>query len=132
MEQPKTKILLVDDEALVRELLARYLRSDKRFIIDEAADGFTAVSKTLMKTYHLAILDVAMPNFNGIEAIKNMRANCPKLKFIIITGLDDQEMLKDCHSLGCPVIRKPIEKKKLLDAVNTTLNNEPTSESKAS
>ncbi|HLB59276.1 MAG TPA: response regulator, partial [Bdellovibrionota bacterium] len=87
MDQPKIKILLVDDEDFVRELLARYLKGDTRLQIDEASDGFTAVSKTIMKSYHLAILDVAMPHFNGIEAIKNMQANCPELKFIIVTGL---------------------------------------------
>lgn len=124
METTKARIIVVDDEDLVRELMALYLKSDQRLLIDEAADGFTAVSKTMMQNYHLAILDIAMPHFSGLEAMKHMRVNCPNLKFIIITGMMDKDLLKECNNLGCRVIRKPIEKKTLLDAVYSTLGKE--------
>jgi len=124
LENARARIIVVDDEDLVRELMALYLKSDRRFLIDEAADGFTAVSKTMMKDYNLAILDIAMPHFNGLEAMKHMRINCPNLKFIIVTGMMDKDLLRECDSLGCRVIRKPIEKKTLLDAVYSTLGKE--------
>lgn len=124
MKDTEVRIIVVDDEDLVRELLALYLKSDQRFLIDEAADGFTAVSKTMMKNYNLAILDITMPHFNGLEAMKIMRANCPSLKFIIITGMMDKNLLTECNSLGCCLMRKPIEKKTLLDAVYSTLGKE--------
>lgn len=120
----EARIIVVDDEDLVRELLAFYLKSDQRFLVDEAADGFSAVSKTMMKNYNLAILDIAMPRINGLEAMKNMRINCPSMKFIIITGMMGQDLLMACNKLGCCLIRKPIEKKTLLDAVYSTLGIE--------
>ncbi|MFC2075356.1 hypothetical protein ACFLRA_03700, partial [Bdellovibrionota bacterium] len=75
---------------------------------------------------------VAMPHFNGIEALKNMRANCPDLKFILITGLGNQDLLEDCEKLDCQILRKPLEKELFLETVYELLGNELESMSKAS
>jgi CheY-like chemotaxis protein len=114
-------ILIVDDEALVRELLVHYLKSDESFQIDEAAGGLSAISKSILNKFDLVILDLAMPDFNGMETMKNIRINCPDLKFIIITGMTDSDLYEQCQNLGCQLISKPIEKKVLLDAVYSSL-----------
>lgn len=124
MNNHTPKILIVDDEDLVRELLVYYLNSDGRFQVEEAPDGYGAVSKTILKKFDLAILDFAMPGFNGMEAMKTMMRNCPYLKFIITTGMTDKVLFKTCEELGCRIVNKPVEKKVLLDAVCSTLKIE--------
>ncbi|GIN89487.1 DNA-binding response regulator [Siminovitchia terrae] len=71
MEQ-EVKILVVDDEDRIRRLLKMYLEREN-YIIDEAADGEEALEKALMNEYHCILLDLMMPEKDGIEVCKELR-----------------------------------------------------------
>ncbi|UOY93509.1 response regulator transcription factor [Ectobacillus sp. JY-23] len=68
----ETKILIVDDEERIRRLLKMYLEREN-YVIDEADNGETAVLKALQYDYDLIILDIMMPDKDGIEACKEIR-----------------------------------------------------------
>lgn len=67
-----TKILIVDDEAMIRSVLAEYADFEK-FEHDEAADGMEAVTKARENNYDLIIMDVMMPRLDGFSAVKEIR-----------------------------------------------------------
>lgn len=66
------KILIVDDEERIRRLLKMYLEREN-FIIDEAEDGDTALSKALTTDYDIILLDLMMPGKDGIEVCRELR-----------------------------------------------------------
>ncbi|MGG4011896.1 response regulator transcription factor [Bacillus smithii] len=66
------KILIVDDEERIRRLLKMYLEKEN-FVIDEAADGITALDKALTTDYDCIILDLMMPGKDGVEVCKELR-----------------------------------------------------------
>ncbi|MED4883956.1 MULTISPECIES: response regulator transcription factor [Bacillus] len=66
------KILIVDDEERIRRLLKMYLEKEN-FVIDEAADGNTALDKALTTDYDCIILDLMMPGKDGVEVCKELR-----------------------------------------------------------
>ncbi|MBE3568617.1 MAG: response regulator transcription factor [Bacillales bacterium] len=70
--EEEMKILIVDDEERIRRLLKMYLEKEN-FIIDEAADGNTALDKALSTDYDCIILDLMMPGKDGVEVCKELR-----------------------------------------------------------
>ncbi len=71
-EEKKYHVLVVDDEERIRRLLKMYLEREN-FIIDEAEDGKTALEKSLEIDYDLIILDLMLPEMDGIEVCENIR-----------------------------------------------------------
>lgn len=72
MEEKKSTILVVDDEERIRKLLTMYLEREN-YLIDEAADGETALRMALNKDYDLIILDLMLPGIDGIEVCEKLR-----------------------------------------------------------
>ncbi|MEG6575555.1 MAG: DNA-binding response regulator [Caldibacillus debilis] len=68
----EVKILVVDDEERIRRLLKMYLEREN-YLIDEAADGNTALKKALENNYDLILLDLMLPGKDGIEVCKELR-----------------------------------------------------------
>jgi two-component system OmpR family response regulator len=68
-----TSILLVDDEAAIREVLGAYLRQEG-FHVFEAADGVEGVDAALRERPDLVVLDIGLPRLSGIEALRQIRA----------------------------------------------------------
>lgn len=66
------KILVVDDEAKIRELVAKYLKFEG-YEVDEAKDGTEAVKKCENNNYSLIILDVMMPKLDGFSALRSIK-----------------------------------------------------------
>ncbi len=67
-------ILIVDDSATIRKLLA-YILKRKNYVIAEAEDGIDAMEKLSHVQVDLVIVDLNMPNMDGIEFVKNLRDN---------------------------------------------------------
>jgi CheY-like chemotaxis protein len=84
------KILLVDDDANMRAMVARALSSDGHQVT-EASDGETAL-EALEKSqeFHLLLTDVQMPGMDGLTLAGRATANAPALRVIIISALDQQ------------------------------------------
>jgi len=79
------RILTVDDSASVRQMVAFTLKNEG-YEVMEAVDGVDALEKPENKTVDMVLTDLNMPNMDGIELIKNLRAN-PSFRFIPIIFL---------------------------------------------
>ncbi len=114
----KQKILVVDDEASVRETIRLQLKSTGHEII-EAEDGRQAIS--LLGTDNssgigVIICDVRMPNINGIEAVEFFRGEHPSIPVIVLTGYPDIKLAVDFMAKGIfDYIVKPVEKERLIE-----------------
>jgi two-component system, response regulator YesN len=118
----KYRVLVVDDEPLIRSLLEKYFQTDPRFIVDLKEDGSFIMESHLKEKYDLIIFDVLMPNVNGIEMLQNLLLKHPEAKTLAITGMANEGLLRQITTLGClGVLKKPIKKKEFLDAVYSAM-----------
>jgi PAS domain S-box-containing protein len=119
-------ILVAEDDSLVRTLAVRTLRqAGYQTLIatdgTEAADLFDANSERIS----LVMLDVMMPNLNGHDALKRIRAIRPDVPALMCTGYDPETMNLDADAdIDIPLLQKPFEPDVLLEAVRDVLDRE--------
>ena len=83
-------VLLADDHAVVRKGTREFLEEDPEIqVVAEAADGAQAWDLLVQRLPDVAILDVRMPQINGIDLTKRIKANCPKVRVLMLTAYDD-------------------------------------------
>ena len=88
------RVLICDDHAVVRQGLATFLDlQDDIEIAGEAADGADAVAKAASLKPHVVLMDLVMPQLDGIEAIRRIRAADPDAKIIVLTSYADDEKI---------------------------------------
>lgn len=111
------KVLLVDDEEEFTEALAE--RMDYRNIkIDVANTGSTAIEKAKEKSYDAIVLDLAMPEMDGIEVLKHMLKDNPDLQIIFLTGHATLEKGIEAMKLGAvEFMEKPVDIEKLIEKI---------------
>jgi two-component system response regulator AtoC len=101
-------ILVVDDEASQRDLLAGFLRN-KGYAVTTAASGKEAIEKNAMTGFDLAILDLKMPELDGIETIERMKEVDPQTYFVILTGYGTVESAVQAMKRGAyDYLSKPV------------------------
>ena len=97
----KITVLLVDDHPIVREGIRAYLTEKSNLkIVGEATDGQEALTKSQELLPDIILLDIRMPNMNGIEVSKQIKKFSPKSKIIILTVYKSREYAKELISLG--------------------------------
>ncbi|MFM1808126.1 MAG: hypothetical protein RLZZ242_851 [Bacteroidota bacterium] len=123
MKNEDVRILLVDDEQDILEIVG-YNLSLEGYQVFTAKNGIEAVSKAKKKQPHLVILDVMMPEMDGIEACEIMR-NTPGLENTIITFLtargEDYSQLAGFDAGADDYIQKPIKPKVLVSKIKALL-----------
>jgi len=123
MKKKDIRILLVDDEQDILEIVG-YNLSQEGYQIYTAKNGIEAVAKAKKKNPHLIILDVMMPEMDGIEACETIR-NTPGLENTIITFLtargEDYSQLAGFEAGADDYIQKPIKPKVLMSKVKALL-----------
>ena len=123
MDKKNTKILLVDDEPDILEIVGFNL-SNEGYKIITAENGVEGVKKAKKEKPHLIILDVMMPEMDGIEACEQIR-NIPELKDSIITFLtargEDYSQVAGFEAGADDYITKPIKPKVLVSKVKALL-----------
>ncbi len=85
MEKRRKRILLVDDEANVRTVFSDVLRRES-YIVKGVEDGPEAIKAVKEETFDLAVVDLKMPQMDGIEVLENIKKIKPQLPVIIYTG----------------------------------------------
>jgi DNA-binding NarL/FixJ family response regulator len=90
----KIKILIADDHPVVREGLNSMISNEADFqVIGEAVDGLEAVRKARELKPDVVLMDLRMPELDGVEAIRRINAEDPNIKFIILTTYSDDEFI---------------------------------------
>jgi len=88
----KTRIMLADDHPLLRQALRNVLEKQNDCeVIAEAGDGEEAVKLAIELTPDIVIMDISMPNLNGLEATRQIKASCPTIGILVLTVHSDSE-----------------------------------------
>ncbi|MGB8541668.1 MAG: response regulator transcription factor [Candidatus Acidiferrales bacterium] len=94
-------ILLVDDEKMVRSALQRLLSAHSDWkIVGEAIDGLDAVSKARDLKPDVVIMDVTMPEMNGLEATPEIKKANPSTEVLIFTQHDSNQIVREAQKAG--------------------------------
>ena len=90
----ETRILITDDHPVVREGLSAMLSRQKDIIVvGEAKNGYEAVEMAAERLPDIILMDLRMPEMDGVEAIRRIKAVNPEIQFIILTTYDDDEYI---------------------------------------
>ena len=105
-----SKILLVDDSAMIRKALKRFLNNLGYENIIEANDGSAAVALVESENPDFLFMDVIMDEMNGNEALQTIRANGNNVPVVMLSSVTDQALVKQCEEIGVSgFIFKPIQ-----------------------
>jgi two-component system, NarL family, invasion response regulator UvrY len=86
------RILVVDDHSIVREGAKRIISATNDLeVADECADGREALQMILEKDYDLILLDIALPNMNGLDVLRKVRAKKPNLPILILSMYPEKQ-----------------------------------------
>ena len=115
----KIKILIADDHAVVREGTRQILEQEPDLdVVAEAGDGEEAVSLAGNCKPDVAIIDIAMPKLDGIEATKQIKALYPTIAVLILTAYDDDQFVFSLLEAGAAgYLLKSVRGRELIDAV---------------
>lgn len=117
-------ILVVDDERILNDMLQESLRA-AGYAVDGAYDGMEAINRLREKPYRLLILDIRMPNKDGLEVLEFVKNEYPDLKVVIITALASKEEIKETVRMGAfACLRKPFRLEKVLETVGRALSDQ--------
>ena len=115
----KIKILIADDHAVVRVGTRRILEQEPDLeVVAEAGDGEEAVRQATSLKPDVAIIDVAMPKLDGIQATKQIKSVCPAIAVLILSAYDDDQFVFSLLEAGAAgYLLKSIRGSELVDAV---------------
>lgn len=120
-----TRILIVDDEPDVVEYLSARL-SSKGFQTGGAADGVEAVINILRGDWDVVLMDIRMPNLDGINALRIIRTARPNLPVVTFTGQAGQGDMAESVRLGAyTCLLKPVSMDKLLETIKQAISTTP-------
>lgn len=115
-------VLIVDDEPSIVQSL-KGLLSDEGFEVLTAPNGYEALKVIDNDSPDLVLLDIWMPGIDGIETLKEIKANNPYIQVIIITGHGNVETAVKATKLGAfDLIEKPLSIDKVIVGINNALN----------
>jgi DNA-binding NarL/FixJ family response regulator len=119
MAKQKLRVLVVEDNAVVRLALTGLLRQDENIlVVGEAASGEAGLEAVKTLNPHVVCLDVLLPGIGGLEVLRTIRQEHPGVRVVIITGEATSEVLKEAQSLGAHgFVVKPFNGAKVLRAI---------------
>ena len=122
--QPPARILLVDDDPLITQLMIDMLSLDGHDV-DTAPNGIAALNKVQRKRYNLILSDLHMPELDGLGLYRELgrRQAHPQHKIIFLTGTTGvSEAHRIVKETGLPLLRKPFNLVELLSLVRKVLD----------
>lgn len=116
------RILLADDLAFMRMVQKEILKEKGYDIIGEASDGLEAVEKYQRQVPDVIILDITMPNMNGLEAMRKIFEFDPSARIIICSALGQQQLIVEAIKAGVKdFIVKPFKPERILSSLEKAL-----------
>ena len=113
------KVMVVDDQKELAEEIASVLQTDSGLeVVGTALDGFDALEKMPTLQPDVVLLDIRMPNMNGVVATQRIKAEYPDVKVVILTTFDDSDYILNAINNGASgYLLKDIGGNALIDAV---------------
>ena len=95
------RVVIVDDHRLFVDALALLLGHDDRLtVIGTAVDGHTAIDLVASQGAEVAVIDVRMPEIDGLETARRLRKRSPETRVILVTGLDEPQLAEQAREAG--------------------------------
>ncbi len=125
MNEPKTKIIVVDDDARLRELLNRYL-TDQGYSVRAATDGNDMSRWLTRERYDLMVLDLMMPGEDGLSICRRLRGAGDKIPIIMLTAKgDDVDCIVGLEVGADDYLSKPFNPRELVARIQAVLRRVP-------
>ncbi len=116
-----SRILVVDDDETIRTTM-KVILQDEGYIVDLAATGKEAIQKTQEKDYNVALLDIRLPDMEGVELLKLLKDGVPRTRKIMVTGYPSmQNAISALNKNADAYLLKPVDVEKLLATVKQQL-----------
>jgi DNA-binding NtrC family response regulator len=123
MQKPAERVLVVDDDAGIRHSLARIIRV-QGYDVDTAADGKSAIAAAKSFRPHLLIIDIRMPEIDGVEAFEQILDQHPGLPAIFMTANSSSSRISRAIEIGAvSVFTKPLDLQRLTELVDDVLSS---------
>ena len=121
------RILIADDHELIRRGLVSALAERPEWsIVAEAADGRQACELAARLTPEIAVLDLTMPELNGLDATRQIRASTPKTRILIVTAHESEQLIRDVLDAGAMgYVLKSDAGRVLVQAIEALLDERP-------
>ncbi len=118
------RVLLVDDQRLMRDGLRTLIELETDLdVAGEAGDGLEAITAYRHTGPDIVLMDVRMPNLNGVEATRRIKADFPEANILILTTFDDDEYIFEGLRAGASgYLLKDVSGKELANAIRTVAN----------
>ena len=129
----KLRILLADDHELMRQGARTVIEQRGWEVCGEAANGHEAVKMAEELRPDVAVLDLGMPELNGLEATREIKRLAPQTEVLILTGSSTEQLVRDVFESGArSYISKTDAARELADAIETVSRHKPFFTSKVS
>jgi len=120
----RTRILIVDDDESIRKILSTILE-EEGYVVDTAQDGKEAIEKSTAKFYNLALIDVRLPDIEGVTLLAKLKETVPRMRKIIITGFPSiQNAIEAVNNKADGYMLKPFEICKILGTIKEQLKKQ--------
>jgi len=124
LPENKSSILIVEDDANIRETLSTILQQEG-YSTDTAKNGQEAIEKSKTKYFNLTLLDIKLPDMEGTKLLTLMHEDLPKMVKIMVTGYPSLENAVEALNLGADAyVMKPIKPDKLLALIKEKLEKQ--------
>ena len=123
MGEPARILVVDDDKSIIKTLKA--ILEEEGYIVDTAESGKEAIEKSNVKFYNLALIDIRLPDMEGIELLTKMKDTTPRMRKVIITGYPTLQNAVDAVNKGADAyIFKPFDIEKVLKTIKQQLSKQ--------
>ncbi|MFP3908759.1 MAG: response regulator [Archaeoglobaceae archaeon] len=120
-KRKKVRILIVDDEPAMREVMALIL---KDYDAIECSNGYEAIKRCEEKVPDIILMDIMMPRMNGIEATKTILKEFPDVKIVAVTAYATHKGKEMLDAGAVEILEKPFGRRKLEEIIERLSNGE--------
>ena len=117
-------VLIVDDEPHIRKYIGLILRKLGNPVVLEAANGEEAIAACAQHNPDLVLMDVNMPNMDGLQALERINAANPDILVVMLTSLATRHVVERCLELGAVnFVRKDTPKESMAQVLRETIED---------
>jgi DNA-binding NtrC family response regulator len=118
------RILVIDDDENIRKVVVAILE-DEGYIVESVGTAKEAIEKTKRKFYNIALIDIRLPDMEGIELLTKIKDTTPRMRKVVITGYPTLQNAVDAVNKGADAyIVKPFDVKKVLKTIEEQLTKQ--------
>ncbi len=118
------RILVIDDDENIRKVLTTILE-DEGYTVESVGTAKKAIERTRRRFYNLVLIDVRLPDMEGIELLTRMKDTTPRMRKIIVTGYPTLQNAVEAVNRGADAyVIKPFDVKKVLNTIKEELRKQ--------